>query len=607
MFIKLKSLMINLYKNSLIGALCEKISVWYTKSVETGIITNFFTAYDSSDNKYDAVTGWLFKVIGVVLKPFGFIKNMTHNSSFVGFFEDFCNNFLNISLRAFSLFLLPWGVIGVFWSVVDYPGAVVMAFYVFLCLLSAFGILYNKNIANMVNNSFLCRLAGVKPLNEESFGYNPHVYIFSGVIVGVISVLTGLLPVLALLFLVICGVVALYSTYTVTLLFAAMLPFLPTMVMVAGSLALVMCIIVKYITGKYSFKIKGSVLNLYVIFMCIVYVIGTVFSVNVTSSLKISLVYIAFMLSYFVISKVVDSTKKLVLFISSMGIASIPVGIYGVYQKLTGFDNENTWLDSEMFEEIKGRVVSFFDNPNVFGEYIILLFMFCLALVFISKKYSLKAVYVVALAVLGASMIFTYSRGCWIGLVIAVCVFLFFVNKKLLGIAAIAGVISIFFLPESIISRILSVGNLADSSTSYRVFIWNGTVEMLKDFWLTGIGVGSDAFNAVYPRYAYSAITAPHPHNLYLLVFAETGIIGIIVLVTVVLTLFNKLLHVIKYTQNKELKVIAAATGSAVTGFLVQGMFDNVWYNYRVFLLFWIFVAIGASVYNVYRKEKCDD
>ncbi len=605
-FTRAKDVIVNLYKTSLLGIVCGKISHWYTKSVETGVITSFFTSYDTSDDKYERITDKIFKIADVVLKPLSFVKKMTQKSKTVSFFKEFCNNFLNISLRAFSLFLLPWGVIGVVSSVIDYPGAFVMAFYSLLCLVSAFGILYNKSILNMVNNSYLYSLTGLKNLKEKECMYNPEILILAGILAGVFSAFLGLLPVLAVLFLLACASIAFYSPYTVVLAFALVLPFMPTMVMVAGSLALVMCMVIKKISGEYKFEIKGSVLNLYVALMCFVYVIGTVFSANKISSLKISLVYIAFILSFFVISKVIDSTKKLVLFISGMSLASIPVGVYGIYQKLTGFDNENTWLDSEMFEEIKGRVVSFFDNPNVFGEYIILLFMLCLALVFISKRYTMKVIYVAALGALGASMIFTYSRGCWIGLVIAVCIYLFFVNKKLLGVAAIAGIISLFFLPESIIGRILSVGNLADSSTSYRVFIWNGTVEMLKDFWVTGIGVGSDAFNAIYPRYAYSAITAPHPHNLYLLVFAETGIIGIIVLITIVLTLFNKLLYVIRYTKSKELKNIAAATGSAITGFLVQGMFDNVWYNYRVFLLFWIFVAIGSVVYNLHKHTEVE-
>lgn len=43
-----------------------------------------------------------------------------------------------------------------------------------------------------------------------------------------------------------------------------------------------------------------------------------------------------------------------------------------------------------------------------------------------------------------------------------------------------------------------------------------GTLAMLKDYWMCGIGPGDAAFNLVYPKYSYSGIVAPHAHNLFL-------------------------------------------------------------------------------------------
>lgn len=596
--IKLKNKLINVYRNSGFFMLCEKIEKWYKNSVETGLITSSATAYDKSDDKYHKVTDKIFSYSDKIIGKLN-IRKHTDDSIFVSLIR----NLFSMSLRFFGLVLIPWSVIGLIKSYVDFPGTVTVGLYVLLAVLGGILVLFNKNINSLLKDSLLLSKFNLN-LDETNESFNLLIPILIGVVSGICSALFGIIPVILVYVLAVAFSVSVYSPFFVVVIFASVLPFMSTMVMVAFSLALVMIMLIKKISGNYDFEIKGSILNVYVALMCFVYVIGTVFSTNVMSSLKSSLVYIAFILSYFVIVKAVDSVQKLKIFIMSLGVFSIPVGLYGIYQKLTGFDNENTWLDSEMFEEIKGRVVSFFDNPNVFGEYLILLIILSVALIFISKKYISKAFWLGVTAILGISMIFTYSRGCWIGLIIAIGIFLFFINKKLFLTAVIVGFISLFFLPESIIGRIASVGNLADSSTSYRVFIWNGTIEMLKDFWVTGIGIGTDAFNAIYPRYAYSAISAPHPHNLYLLIMSETGIIGIVVFVGVILSLFNKLLYVIKRTENFTLKTTAVAIGSALTGFLVQGVFDNVWYNYRVFLLFWIIVAVGASVYNIYMEEK---
>ena len=113
-----------------------------------------------------------------------------------------------------------------------------------------------------------------------------------------------------------------------------------------------------------------------------------------------------------------------------------------------------------------------------------------------------------------------------------------------------------------------------------------------------------DAFNAVYPFYAYSAITAPHPHNLYLVIMTETGIVGTVAFVLIILLYYKKLFGVIRYSEDKNLKLISSGLVAAMSGFLLQGMFDNVWYNYRVFLLFWIYIALGAVVDVVSRRSE---
>ena len=125
---------------------------------------------------------------------------------------------------------------------------------------------------------------------------------------------------------------------------------------------------------------------------------------------------------------------------------------------------------------------------------------------------------------------------------------------------------------------------------------------MLRDFWQTGIGVGTDAFNSVYPVYAYGAISAPHPHNLYLLLVSEMGILALVLFLVFVLFMIKKLFSVSQTCADKKLSVWSAAMVSALVGYLIQGMFDNVWYNYRVFLFFWIFVGLCAAVCIAAKK-----
>ena len=85
-------------------------------------------------------------------------------------------------------------------------------------------------------------------------------------------------------------------------------------------------------------------------------------------------------------------------------------------------------------------------------------------------------------------------------------IFLLLLNLKSI-ILFIVGLIAVpFVLPSSIMNRLTSIGNTGDSSTSYRISIWKGAIDMIKDYWYRPIGQGATAFNSIYPYYSYSGV-----------------------------------------------------------------------------------------------------
>jgi O-antigen ligase len=154
-----------------------------------------------------------------------------------------------------------------------------------------------------------------------------------------------------------------------------------------------------------------------------------------------------------------------------------------------------------------------------------------------------------------------------------------------------------FVLPETVISRFTSIGNLKDNSTSYRVYIWLGSLAMLKDgYWLCGVGPGDTAFNAVYPAYSYNTIVAPHAHNLFLQIVCDAGICALAVFVLVLFWYFRSLCMGLAKKQDFAGKMLHIGFISGMAGFLVQAMTDYSFYNYRVMLIFWVYLALGMVV-----------
>lgn len=382
-------------------------------------------------------------------------------------------------------------------------------------------------------------------------------------------------------------------------------PLSPTMVMVGLALLSLFSLLVKAVCDKkFSWRFDG--MGFLVIGMLAMYLIASIFSFAMINSLSIFLVYMAFMLFYFVVINTVKTRKQLFDALTLFVISGALVCLYGIAQYIFGWDTASAWMDEEMFTDIKMRVYSTLENPNVLGEYILLVVPVCVGLIWERPKRLSKLIYAAVAGMMFATLILTFSRGCWIGFIITAGVFVTFVCGKLWGLALIALPFVPMVIPQSIINRFASVGDMTDSSTSYRVYIWFGTFGMLKDFWASGIGPGTRAFQSVYPFYSYSGIVAPHSHNMFLQIFVESGIVGISIFLILLFMFFKKMIGGYQATSRKgsRLGAMIVAIASGVVGFAVQGMFDNCFYNYRVFLIFWYVLALGIAAAYIAGDEK---
>ena len=172
-------------------------------------------------------------------------------------------------------------------------------------------------------------------------------------------------------------------------------------------------------------------------------------------------------------------------------------------------------------------------------------------------------------------------------------VFLVLIDRRFIALGIVAIAAFLVVMPDSIASRLMSIGDTSDGSTSYRLAIWMGTLNMLRDFWFCGIGPGTAAFNKIYPPYSYSAAVAQHSHNLYLQIMCETGITGIAVFLILLVSFFRMTGSAVRRAdRDTRLRLIAVISG--MMGFLLQGMTDYSFYNYRVTLVFWVFIGLGA-------------
>ena len=382
----------------------------------------------------------------------------------------------------------------------------------------------------------------------------------------------------------------------------AVAPVIPTMmVLVLALSSMLSLLLMASITP--DFKFKHYKINSWIFAFTIAIAISALISISMKESIRIAMLMISFVLFYFVIINTVTTKKQLRGILYTLTVIATMTAIYGIYQYMFGDVYSQAWLDDEMFEDIRMRVYSTLENPNVYGEYLLLIIPIIVSLLWTEKGFFKKLFLLICTGITGLALILTFSRGCWLGILFAAFVFLVILDKRFIILGVIGILLLPFVLPDTIINRFMSIGNMQDSSTSYRVYIWMGTLAMLKDYWLSGVGMGITSFNTIYPLYSYNNISAPHSHNLYLQVIVEYGFVGFLTMVGVMYNYFKELIISI----NKKKNIILGGFLSGMFGFLLQSMTDHTWYNYRVFLMFWIVIGLSIVTSKINLREKEND
>ncbi|MBQ8552449.1 MAG: O-antigen ligase family protein [Clostridia bacterium] len=617
----------NPFASSMIITLLGRASGWIYRKLSGSLIGGMFTAYERENAAVsDSAAAKIIRkpALGerLLMPAKRKLASGIENSTILGFVRRILDGMLASSMKSYGIFMFSSALYSAivylfktfyFGETVSVDVGMVLTLVVML-IMSVMMIASRQTLANALLTSpsarfILLRVAGIRRETlegrEERDG-KFNVAFIAGLVFGVLSFFVH--P----LFLLI-GILGLIAAYLVlikpelgVLAIVTALPFAPTMGLVAAVFYTSFCFILKVMCGKRSIKfdlLDGVVLA----FMLLMAGGGLVAASD--ASIKPMLVYVAFMLGYFLVVNLIRSREWFMRCIVGVLSSCTLVSLYGLYQNFFG-TVEQTWQDSDMFSEIEGRVVSTFENPNVLAEYLIMVIPLILAMFIITKAPRARLILAAAGLAAGGCLIYTWSRGAWLGFLIGILIFMLMYSRHTLTallFCALGVPFLPFVLPESITQRFLSIGNLGDSSTSYRVNIWRGVIDMIGDYWQSGIGIGNDSFSLVYPLYALSGIeTAPHAHNLYLQIIVELGAIGLVVFLAVlfIYTQSSLSLHV---NESRRDKLLSTAIFCGMLAVLAQGMTDYIWYNYRVFLMFWLMLGLGAAIRKTLNTTAVED
>jgi putative inorganic carbon (hco3(-)) transporter len=526
------------------------------------------------------------------------------------------SNLFNYSLRNYGALLFSMLVVeAVLWMIFQTNELKYIVVRAALILISFVMLMLDVPVAALFKGSFVYRFVERGFVDnfteyEERFKPKTKSLIAAMILGAMIGIIAAILP-LKLVLMAIAGafaVVLILWKYDLGVFlaagFAALLSTTAMFLLMGITIFSFGC---RWIVGKLP-KYKATPIDALVVLFFIVLCYSTLTSYFIRDSINVLFVHTLMLAFYFVLTRTINTRYKLYLLIVLLIISASLASLYGVYQYFGGSATTEAWVDTTMFEDIQSRAGSTFRNPNILGEYLIMMIPLALSLLWYRKKFIYKGIFAAMLGLMGICMVLTFSRGAWLGLIVALVGFSVVRDKRLFALFIIGLFIMPFVLPPSVIHRFTSIGNLSDTSSSYRMSILLGSLRMAQDYWITGIGLGSQAFKAIYPKYSLAAAYAHHSHNIYIQVILEMGVAGALVFMSMILVFIRATLARQSKAKDAFLSTVMLAACAGIIGCLVQGLVENIWYNYRVLQTFWVVIAVGLCALRLTKGEvQADD
>lgn len=157
---------------------------------------------------------------------------------------------------------------------------------------------------------------------------------------------------------------------------------------------------------------------------------------------------------------------------------------------------------------------------------------------------------------------------------------------------------SSFTVDENLVKEAAGLFDTQDSSFVSRSDFNRWGLEIVKDYPVNGTGAGG--WNALYHQYQDYLVFTTNPHNQFLQVWVETGTIGFIAWMSI-LVIFVYYLWVVRRTCERSEWILLWGLGSAALALIAHSLIDFDFCIPALVIFTWAIIAVISAAYN---KEK---
>ncbi len=319
---------------------------------------------------------------------------------------------------------------------------------------------------------------------------------------------------------------------------------------------------------------------------------------------------VTYMVWFFLVIRLIEKDEDFkVVFYTILGMGVL-ISFHGIYQYIIAVPIPAGWV-SQTEMGVRTRVFSLTGSPNILGSLMVLTAPLAAAMIYYCKKAWAKVFFLGVTGLMCLCLLFTFSRGAWIGMVVAVILFALYLDRRLLIIMG-AAVASVLVFVPSITSRLtyLFTSDYAEASAiGGRALRWaTGRLLLMENNPFTGFGLGRFG-GAVAMNNQLLDETEEFSYfymdNYYLKTMVEMGYIGIAFFLLLLAGLLIWGLRAVYrsgagFVPGKDplvravgnQKTLAVGILSGLCGVLVHCYFENIFEEPYMMAYFWGLAAM---------------
>jgi putative inorganic carbon (hco3(-)) transporter len=400
---------------------------------------------------------------------------------------------------------------------------------------------------------------------------------------------------------------------------------LPTEPLLFG--VLILFIFKLLMDGSFDKKILYHPISIIIfINLCWLFVTSLTSTMTVVS-LKFLLSRVWFIVGFYVLAIQLFKNKKNIgryfwLYTASL---IIVIGYTFVRQSHYGF------LDQEA---ANFAVNPLYNDHTAYAAALVMIIPVMIGLLFLKGySYFQRIVAFIVLSILVVALIFSYTRAAWLSFAFAIVMFLIVIFKiKFRTFLLLTGstiiVVLLFWTQvymkleknrqdssSDFAKQIQSVSNIStDASNKERINRWSCAIRMFKEKPIFGWGPGTYMFKYAPFQFSYERTIIStnsgdlgNAHSEYLGPLAESGILGTLTFLAIVLASIYYGMRVYRRTKVKSEKIIVLSVLLGLITYYVHGLMNNFLDTDKLSALFWGYTAIIVALDMGLAERNAND